>query len=105
MNPDSLNSFRGISCLRDLATIKSVLICRVWMTREEALEAMKDDSDYTEAQMMEDKEYILKKLDISDSEWEGIMKGQKKTEDMYHSRKKMLAFLRMVKRKIKVLKG
>ena len=75
------------------------------MTREEALEAMKDDSDYTEAQMMEDKEYILKKLDISDSEWEGIMKGVKKTEDKYHSRKKMLAFLRMVKRKIKVLKG
>ena len=70
------------------------------MTREEALKEMADTSEYSEAQMMEDKEYILKKLDISEKQWEEIMKAPNKTEMDYANNQKLLHFLSNTKRKL-----
>lgn len=86
----------------------SSLVTSGEMTREEALRQMDDDSAYTMEEMLEDRDYILKKLDITLDEWNGIMAAQNKTEADYRSNKKLYEFftkiivrLRLLKKKIK----
>lgn len=50
----------------------STLICSGQMTREEALEEMKNDI-YPPIVMQEDKEYVIKKLGLTEEEFEKIM--------------------------------
>lgn len=83
----------------------SSLIVGGEMTREEALEEMDDTSAYTKEQMMEDLGYILKKLDISQAEWEQIMRAPVKSEDDYANSKKMIYFFTTVKRKLAMRKN
>ena len=71
------------------------------MAREEALQEMEDTSVYPEEQMLEDRDYILKKLDISMVEWEQCMKAPNKSEEDYGNSKKLIQFLVMVKRFLK----
>ncbi len=78
----------------------SSLIVGGELSREEALKEMDDHSSYSEEEMMFDKEYILKKLDISDEEWDNIMKGPCKTEDDYKNNKKIKNYLRDLQRRI-----
>lgn len=65
---------------------------------------MSDTSDYTMEQMTEDLDYILKKLDISQNEWQEIMAAPNKTEDDYASSKKVITFLAKVKRLMQIHK-
>lgn len=71
------------------------------MTRDEALREMEDQSAYTEEEMLVDRDYILKKLDITLDEWKQIMKAPCKNEDDYKNNKKILETLRNIKRIIK----
>lgn len=61
---------------------------------------MEDTSVYTKEQMMEDLDYVLKRLDISYKEWEQIMKAPAKSENDYANSKKMINFFVNVKRKM-----
>ena len=70
------------------------------MSREEALVQIADDSAYTEKQMIEDRDYILKKLDISIEEWNLIMDSPNKTEDDYKNNKSILKYLQTIKHKM-----
>ena len=79
----------------------SSLIVGGEMTREEALEEMKDMSGYSKENMMEDRDYILKKLDISLDEWKYIMKMPVKTEDEYANNKRILQVLTKMKKNLK----
>lgn len=78
----------------------SSLIVGGELSREQGILEMKDDSRYPESQMLEDRDYILKKLDISLDEWEGIMASRNKSEDDYRNNKKLLLFLQNIKRVI-----
>lgn len=51
----------------------ATLICSGQITREQALEELKLPA-YNHQQFLEDKEYVLKKLDLSEAEFEAIMK-------------------------------
>lgn len=51
----------------------STMICSGQITREEALEEMKQPP-YDQAQLKIDKEFVLKKLDLSEKEFDDIMK-------------------------------
>jgi len=51
----------------------STLICSGQMTRDEALEEMKKDPYPTEEMMNDDKEYVIKKLGLTEKEFEKIM--------------------------------
>lgn len=82
----------------------SSLIVGGELTRDEALKEMSDTSDYTMEQMTEDLDYILKKLDISQNEWQEIMAAPNKTEDDYASSKKVITFLAKVKRLMQIHK-
>lgn len=79
----------------------SSLIVGGEMSRDEALREMEDNSAYTKEEMLEDLDYILKKLDISYDEWNAIMLAPCKTEDDYKNDKKILAFCRKVKHSLK----
>lgn len=60
----------------------STLVCSGQMTREEALEEMKHNN-YTEHQMREDYEYVIKKLGLTKDEFEKIMSLPIKTFSEY----------------------
>lgn len=79
----------------------SSLIVGGEITREEGLRYMADNSDYPENEMLVDLNYILKKLDISEAEWEQIMTMPNKTEDDYKNNKKIMQNMIAIKRKIK----
>lgn len=70
------------------------------LTREQGLIDVADDSAYPEKQMLEDRDYILKKLDISLNEWDKIMSAPNKSEDDYKNNKKMLKRLMALKKKL-----
>lgn len=76
----------------------SSLIVGGEMTREEALVEMEDTSAYSEEQMMEDMDYILKKLDITRQQWGEIMSASNKTEGDYKNSERFMKFLVKVKR-------
>jgi N-acetyl sugar amidotransferase len=77
----------------------SSLIVGGEMTREEALEEIAIPPS-TEAEMREETEYVLKKLDISDEEWQKILKLPNKRAEDYPSNAKLMAFLKKMKRKV-----
>lgn len=63
----------------------SSLIVGGEMTREEALKQMESEYAYPMEEMLEDRDYILKKLDISLEEWEGIMQMPPVPDETYRS--------------------
>ncbi|MGN0170894.1 MAG: N-acetyl sugar amidotransferase [Lachnospiraceae bacterium] len=79
----------------------SSLIVGGELTREQGLAEMADDTIYPESKMLEDRDYILKKLDISLEEWELIMSAPNKNEDDYKNSKKMMSKMIGIKRSIK----
>ena len=79
----------------------SSLIVGGELSRDQALIEMDDESAYPESKMLDDLEYILKKLDITNEEWEEIMKAPNKTEDDYKNSKKMIRRLQKIKHIIK----
>lgn len=60
----------------------STLICSGQITREQALEALKEDI-YPLEQMQEDKEYVIKKLGLTEHEFEEIMRQSVKSSLEY----------------------
>ena len=79
----------------------SSLIVGGEITRDEALKEMDDNSFYTEEEMLQDRDYILKKLDITLEEWQAIMQGPCRTENNYKNNKKLMITLRKIKQKMK----
>lgn len=78
----------------------SSLIVGGEMTREEALKEIDDDSSYTIAEKLADKDYIIKKLDISDAEWDEIMKAEPVADSTYKGNADLIKKLSAIKRKI-----
>lgn len=76
----------------------SSLIVGGEMSRETALLEMDDNKSYPVEAMLEDRDYILRKLDISEDEWKQIMKSPNKSEDDYKNSKKLIKVLTAVKR-------
>lgn len=62
----------------------STLICSGQKTRDEALQELKSPI-YDPEQMAEDREYVLKKLGLSDEAFEDIMRAPRKEHDDYPS--------------------
>ncbi len=91
----------------------SSLIVGGELNRETALNMYLNDSPYDNISFIEDRDYILKKLDISLLEWEKIMGSPNKTENDYKNNKKILGFLqkinwirkKIIKRKEKSING
>lgn len=71
------------------------------LSREQGLAEMEDTSSYTEEQMLEDRDYILKKLDISVDDWNKIMAAPNKTEDDYKNSKAMMKRMQTIKHKLR----
>jgi N-acetyl sugar amidotransferase len=67
----------------------SSLICSGEMSREEALEELKKET-YPVALQLEDKEYVRKKLDLSETEFEIIMQLPRKSYSDYPSYGRLL---------------
>lgn len=82
----------------------SSLIVGGEMSREEALAEMDDDSDYPQSQKDEDLQYILKKLDISEAEWEEIMAMPMKDERDYKTNKRYMNIMRTIKHSLPIIK-
>ncbi len=82
----------------------SSLIVGGEMTREEALRELEDTSSYTKEEMLQDRDYILKKLDISLDEWNEIMISPKKNENDYANSKHMLELFVRIKRLLYIRK-
>ena len=61
---------------------------------------MLDDSAYPEKQMLEDRDYILKKLDITIEEWDQLMAAPNKTEDDYRNNKHLMEKMLEIKKRI-----
>lgn len=76
----------------------SSLIVGGEMSRDEALKEMEDTTTYTLDQMFEDRDFIIKKLNISAEEWEQIMEMPNKCEDDYANSKKIINILVPLKR-------
>lgn len=76
----------------------SSLIVGGEMTREEGLQEIAI-SPSTESELEEERKYVLKKLDISDEEWNYIMTMPVKSEDDYPNDKKMIRFCMKIKNK------
>ena len=76
----------------------SSLIVGGEMSREQALKELEDTSSYTKEEMLQDRDYILDKLEISLDEWDKIMTSPNKSEDDYANSKRMLQFVVKAKR-------
>ena len=75
------------------------------MTREQALAEMEDKSDYTNEQMIKDRDFVLDKLDISMSDWKKIMTSPNKKDSEYAGSMKYIKFLTRIKRKKTISKN
>lgn len=75
----------------------SSLIVGGEMTRDEALKEIEDTSSYSLKQMLEDKDYIIKKLDISQEQWNEIMKQPIVADEYYKGDTHLLHCLVKVK--------
>lgn len=76
----------------------SNLIVNGEITREEALRQLEKEKElYPIEEMERDRKYILKKLDISEEEWVGIMRAPCKTEDDYRNDKSRAALFAKIK--------
>ena len=74
----------------------SSLIVGGEMTREEGLAEMQIPTS-TPEQIAEETEYVLKKLDISQEEWQKILDSPNKTVDDYPNEKRLKKILQSVK--------
>lgn len=79
----------------------SSLIVSGEMDRKSALVEMDNTTAYPLDEMLEDRDYILKKLEIPLNDWNSIMSDKNKTEDDYKSNKKLLEFLIRIKKIMK----
>lgn len=78
-------------------TYLAALICSGQITRDEALEELKNPPA-KEEMLVNDKEYVMKKLGLSTEEFESIMNGSKKSFDEYpNSDKLWKSFSKMIK--------
>jgi len=75
----------------------STLICSGQITRKEALKEIQKDL-YTEEDLKKDKEYVLKKLELTNEEFEKIMNLPIKSHFHYKSDIKWSTFLRFIRR-------
>ena len=82
----------------------STLICSGQITREKALEEIKHDFYPAEGLMREDKEYIIKKLGITNEEFEEIMSLPVKTFRNYPSNYWLIQRINEIRRILKKLK-
>lgn len=78
----------------------SNLICSGQMTREEALKVIAEDS-YPSAELAKDKEYVLKKLDFSEGEFEEIMELPIKSHCNYATDQILYNAMTKIKRLLK----
>lgn len=69
------------------------------MNREEALVEFEDKSAYSVEQQLEDREYIMKKLDITVSEWDRIM-DTVRPDNYYKGNSELISKLSGIKSKI-----
>jgi N-acetyl sugar amidotransferase len=74
----------------------SSLIVGGEISRDEALDEYLNKKPYNEESLIEDRNYILKKLGISFSEWGLIMASENKNENDYKNNKKMIAFIKNI---------
>lgn len=77
----------------------SSLIVGGEMTREEGLKEM-ENTPSTPEELKEETEYVLKKLDISEAEWDDILKAPNKSEDDYPNYKKIVRTCKKIKRMV-----
>lgn len=75
----------------------STLICSGQMTREEALKEVQKDL-YTKEELKKDKDYVLKKLELINEEFEKIMNLPIRSHLDYKSDIKILGFLNFIYR-------
>ncbi len=73
----------------------SALICAGEITREEAIKEM-ENPPYSEEEMKIDKEYIIKKLGLTEEEFDNIMALPPKKHSDYKSGLKLLSFSRSI---------
>lgn len=66
------------------------------LSRNDALNSYLNEPPYNPTSLSEDRDYILKKLDITHTEWNTIMKSENKTEDDYKNNKKIMMFLQRI---------
>jgi N-acetyl sugar amidotransferase len=78
----------------------SSLICSGQILRDEAIEELKTPL-YSQSQLIEHKDYMFKKLEISPAEFERIMSLKPKKHEDYPTNKKLIGFAMKVKQKIK----
>ena len=83
----------------------SSLVVSGEMTREEALHQFNYDQPYDESSVLEERDYILKKLDLTLDEWKDIMASPNKTEDDYKNNKQMIAKLMNLKQRFRKERG
>jgi len=82
----------------------SALICSGQITREQALEEMKRGPYPTEEAMKEDREYVIKKLGLTEEEFEKLMSLPRKTFRDYPSNYCLMKILRIIFRVLNKLK-
>lgn len=82
----------------------STLICSGQITREEALDEIKEEL-YEPKKLVEDKEYVLKKLGLSKNDFEKYMATPPKSHLDYPSDETMFNFLKLIKRIFKQVTG
>ena len=70
----------------------SSLILSGQITRDEALQEMRQ-TPYTEAMMQEDRDLILKKLDMSRDEWEALLASPPHAHDEYPQSRRLTRFM------------
>lgn len=74
----------------------SSLIVGGEMSREDAMKEFNNPNFYPIETMEDDRDYILKKLDITLSEWEKIMSAPNKSEDNYKSNKRRVHLIKKI---------
>ncbi len=79
----------------------STLICAGQMTRDEALRSL-EENEYLTGQAAEDRVYVVKKLDLTDAEFDEIMRTPLRTYEDYpsHQNQPVYRALRRMKRRL-----
>ena len=80
----------------------SNLIINGEITRQEALDMLKKENNmYSLEEREKDLQYILKKLDLTENDWNQIMQNPIKTEDDYKNDKLRAEIFKKIKRIIR----
>jgi hypothetical protein len=79
----------------------STLICAGQMTRDEALRSL-EENEYLAGQAAEDRVYVVKKLGLTDAEFDEIMRAPARTYEDYpnHQNQPVFRVLRRAKRRL-----